>query len=89
LKALILAKDLFFTHFVYEINLNLIVRKVCVRTSYAVRLDVADGVSKSLLSSNSVPIGYNANKVEVIFLRPQSALCQCLSAGVLFMMIWQ
>jgi hypothetical protein len=32
---------------------------------YAVRVDLADGVSKSLLSSNSVPIGYNANNFSV------------------------
>jgi hypothetical protein len=32
---------------------------------YAVRVGLADGVSKSLLSSNSVPIGYNANNFSV------------------------
>ena len=32
---------------------------------FAVRVDLADGVSKSLLSSNSVPIGYNANNFSV------------------------
>ena len=32
---------------------------------FAVRVDVADGASKSLLSENSVPIGYNANNFSV------------------------
>ncbi|MGA8856596.1 MAG: hypothetical protein WB643_05450 [Candidatus Bathyarchaeia archaeon] len=32
---------------------------------FAVRVDLADGVSKSLLSSNSVPIGYNASNFSV------------------------
>jgi hypothetical protein len=32
---------------------------------FAVRVDLADGVSKSIISSNSTPIGYNANNFSV------------------------
>lgn len=45
---------------------------------FAVRVDLADGVSKSIISSNSTPIGYNANNFSV---RVENAATAPLSNG--------